>query len=406
MVTEDIMGAKIITFAIILTSVSFCTLAVLGFSLSPAIQIIIGGAFFVSIARMLFRHQGKIPLLFRFWVLMILIAALIALCAPSYCAGKSWQDVIELIIPFAITLSSYYLYRISDKQLRRDLILAAIVASICGAIIIASTGGLEITYAYRSGVSKNQTAPFFALMGLVAFVYYLFNNSANRYTKVILLIIFIICIAFAIINRARTTTLTSLTIVLILLFIKYRMHSAIVIPLICIIGIVCFSNQIEDIVQTSIIGRADVRDMNSITSGRTERNEVAARFIMKHPIIGAYEGDKESQHIWSNRYKIPHNYLIFKFVRYGFLLSIPYLAIYVAIIISVYRIIRCNIYDNLLLMSGFLLAYVTSITEYSAPFGPGTSFIVFYVLLGRTLYLSQVKRRHWLSLTLKNSIYE
>ncbi len=390
------LPAKLLALSVILTAISFCVLNIAG----PIFSVLIQGIVFIVFGYAVITASKEpiyiLPNIFVWWLLMIVIASVISLLSPYYAINKAFLDVKELSVPFVICFSSYYLYRLNALNLRKSLKPILFIGLICATTIIFTTGGLEIVTIYRTGVSKNQTAPFFAYIGLIAFIYFIFDNPSKN-IRWFLIAVFIICIGFAIINRARTTLLTSLGIITILLFIKYRFHSVLIIPTIAFFSILLFGNVIDVIIQDSIIGHQDINDLNSITSGRTERNAIAMDFINHHPLFGAFEEGHDCYDIWKDSHKVPHNFILWKLVKYGFVLSFPYVFMYFLIAFKILNILRDNLRNNLVVMAGFFISYITSLSEYSAPFGPGTSFILFYILLGRAIYFNNQRHHKTLS---------
>lgn len=391
------LPAKLLVFSVILTAISFCLLKFAGPFFSVVIQLIICIVFGYAVGKIFKTSINASSKLFALWFLMIILAMIIALLAPHYAVSKSLSDVKEITVPFIVCISSYYVFRVTSFELKRWLLLISIIGGICAILVILTTGGFEIVNAYREGVSKNQTAPFFAYIGLITLISLLFEQNDNK-IKWILFAVFIVCMGFAVINRARTTFLSSLLIVLILLFIKYRTHSLFLLPAIMLFVSLFLGDVVNTIIQDSIIGQQDIHDANSITSGRAERNAVALEFIKNHPLFGAFEEGPDCYAIWQDQYKVPHNFVLWKLTKYGIVLSFPYLVTYIAIALVILKLLRGNLKDNVIVMSGFFLAYATSLSEYSAPFGPGTSFILFYIILGRTLYM-QNRQCHKVHLT-------
>lgn len=141
-----------------------------------------------------------------------------------------------------------------------------------------------------------------------------------------------------------------------------------------------------DFLFTMLIGNHDATDLNSISTGRLERNILGIAYISEH----FWEG--ELYHA-SN---IPwiHNYVILRLVKYGvwsFLFLFFYFYLFARIASNVLKVRRWVRLENV----GFFLLivpYFISLLEPSAPFGPGSNVFMLYIILGITMRAQYMSR--------------
>ena len=135
-----------------------------------------------------------------------------------------------------------------------------------------------------------------------------------------------------------------------------------------------------------LIGKHDVSDLNSLSTGRIERNMLGLAYISEH----VWDGEliHESNIPWI------HNYVILRLVRYGiwsFLFLFFYFYLFVC---AVKNIMKAGKKVSIVNVGFFLLIvpYFVSLLEPSAPFGPGSNVFMLYIILGITMraqYVSQ-----------------
>lgn len=368
-------------FSVIATEISFALeIDDSGGGFKLIAEAIIIFLFLIAILKSLTKGQ-HINGIFKIWAGALCVIPLFALVMPPKAAGIAYDDMRELLVPFAITYSSYYLLKLNKKDLGIGLIAIGIISAITAIYIITNSGGFDIVSYYREEVNKNQTAPFFATVGLISLAFGL-STGNKRYYFGICLSIFIVCLGYCMILRARTASLVTLFIATYILYKAYRAKLLLIIPiLICLIG-AFYADQIYDFVQASIIGHANTHDINSLTSGRTERMQQSGEFILSNPLLGALSMNGDSSAIWSGRYPIVHNYLMWKLLKYGLIFASPFLIVYFSIFRSAYKMFRVSWENYKYPIICIFTAFIISVSEYSAPFGPGTSFIICYIIYG------------------------
>lgn len=131
-----------------------------------------------------------------------------------------------------------------------------------------------------------------------------------------------------------------------------------------------------DVIVASLVGQHDITDINSLSTGRWERNLMGIEFLRTHWADG--ELYELSGIPWI------HNYLLLRLVRYGVIWAAPFYLFYLYLAGAICRrafnkerVGICNIGYYVL-----IIQFVISLLEPSAPFGPGTVVFVSYVILG------------------------
>lgn len=131
-----------------------------------------------------------------------------------------------------------------------------------------------------------------------------------------------------------------------------------------------------DVIVDSFVGQHDITDLNSLSTGRWERNLLGVEFLRTHWADG--ELYELSGIPWI------HNYLLLRLVRYGVIWAAPFYLFYLYLAGAICRrafnkerVGICNIGYYVL-----IIQFIISLLEPSAPFGPGTVVFVSYVVLG------------------------
>lgn len=379
-------------YSIIFLLTIICTIFSFAFAGTPlgdvlqiAAQVVVAALFVIAVLKYIHYKPYNIPNIFCIWI-YCLVALLIIWCVmPSYAKVNLSSSIRELFIPLAISFSAYMLLNYSEKKFSYGMQIIAILSIFAIIYSLLNSGGIEIESYYREGLSKNQTAPFYSVVGLICV--YLMIKDRNLISKFIFIAGFAACLTFCVVVRARTATIGLLMISLAIFWVYYRQKLFIYLPIIACIAVVFFFNDIKHIYEASFLGNSDVNDIDSLTSGRVGRNEDSFQFYLNHPLEGAVSGDSASLAVWYN-YETPHLFILWKLVQFGLIYSIPFLIVYFKLWPIAFRQFFSK--NKTLFISGVCLAMalLESLAEYSAPFGPGTSFMLCYMLFGNALRVS------------------
>lgn len=184
---------------------------------------------------------------------------------------------------------------------------------------------------------------------------------------------------FPVIMRARACMLSLFVLIFFITFRKYGFKSFTIIPIFVIVLFFIEGDYLVDIFRRSFLGSSNINDIESLTSGRSSRASDAIAFILKYPLFGALN---DVYYIFNPAFRIPHQFLLWKLVKYGILGSLPYIVVYISLIIYSIRLFRHKCIINDVTLINLSSAIILSFAEYSAPFGPATSFIICYIVTG------------------------
>lgn len=114
----------------------------------------------------------------------------------------------------------------------------------------------------------------------------------------------------------------------------------------------------------------------SISSYRLESFVNSFQYILKYPLLGMLSGE---QFIGIK----PHNYFIYKLLQYGFLFSIPFIIFIFFLGIQSFKMLfYISSSKNFLIGLMFIYTIIISMFEYAFPFLPGTTHLLFWIVLG------------------------
>lgn len=315
---------------------------------------------------------------------------------PFYrCGNNSMvEDIRQVTIPFIITVSAYSLFNVDSNKLNRILIYLCVLTCICGISAIIISGGFEISSLYREGISKNQTAPYFAQFSIVSLVIAL--NSKNPKISILMYFIALILLTYPIVLRARAATLGAVFIELCVLYHRYRLRVMYVVLIFLVVIVSNYGEELRMLFELSIIGNTDINDIDSVTSGRVSRNGVSFNDWVDNFFLGTLNSDSfVGDKIVNGTYDIPHFYLLWTLVKYGIIGSLPFIIIYISNFVYAFKILKKKCAASMLMFACIGFSYIVSFAEYCAPFGPGSSFILTYTLFGYTIrkYSEMLKRK-------------
>jgi len=135
----------------------------------------------------------------------------------------------------------------------------------------------------------------------------------------------------------------------------------------------------------------DLHDLNSLSADRINTYKLAVEYIRMYPAFGELTAGE-------SLYGIAHNYILNKWVKYGLIGSLPFVLFYIYLVLVIMK----NAFFEGVNLEGkktahWLLIYgfIISVFEYTFPFGPGTSQVMTWFMLGN--YLSNRNKENLLS---------
>lgn len=271
--------------------------------------------------------------------------------------------------------------KLGVKYLKPLLIFFAFVAVVIGyGAVKFYLGNFSLESDLYLLDGKNQIG---VLVSIAAFaMLYLFIMYNNKTMKVATILLFLILFALLIIIRCRTALVAFLLAAFIVLHKVLSGKHLTLLYMVFIILFLAMSESIMGIVQNVFIEDRNVTDINDLTTGRTDRNLDAIEYIPEHLIDG--------EMVTASYIELIHNYMLKNLVSYG-IWCLPMLICYFMLIYKVFKqtILSKNptLYDI-----GYYVLIIPlfcSLLEPGAPFGPGSMYVLTYILLG--ISLRQIK---------------
>lgn len=310
-------------------------------------------------------------------ILLILLEFLI-----FYAFGLRFEfsDVWQLIIVLLCISIGFNLKNIGENRVNQLLQLYAAIGVCVGLISFNFYKDAISELNVYAVEGKNQLGLIISSAAAVAL--YLGISLPKLSKQWIFRLFFLFGMVILLLMGARSAFAALLAFASVLLYKALTRKQRIWCGVILIIILACSF----DFLFTMLIGNHDVTDLNSISTGRLERNMLGIAYINEY----FWEG--ELYHA-SN---IPwiHNYLILRLVRYGvwsFLFLFFYFYLFVGMVRNIIRTRRQVKLENI----GFFLLivpYFISLLEPSAPFGPGSNVFMLYIILGITMRAQYMSR--------------
>lgn len=340
----------------------------------------------VSAAIKAFRTNQKINKTIIAWFGCLLLSLLVFLVYHALCFPYHFYDIQEFAIPLLICFSTYELFNIEEDRYNTMIFWLVIAASLCSLYLVIRSGGFVIMDVYRDDVSKNQICPFLSQISLAAFWLATKENKAIK--KIILYAGFVIATLPTIFFSARTALVCTIIGCFIIGYGRFKKTFFFYLIVLIVLVALFFGNKIWLTLYDSFVANRDVYDLESLSSGRVSRTQEAIQMINNNLFFGASANSRDSAFVFSDFYHVVHNYILLKLVRYGILGGIAFICTYFIVLRLCWIAYKKK---DLLALSCLMLAIVTSLTEYCAPFGPGTAFVMCYMTVGLML---QPKKMH------------
>ena len=291
----------------------------------------------------------------------------------------------ELLIPLLSLIIGYNL-KLNEKQcILIVMVYAVVILFFVGLKIRTDIGGYVISE-QSEFVGKNTIGVSMATIGAIL-IQITYSDQYNSKFKVIAAFGVIVSLLFLLTMRGRTATLTLMLIVSFVTFIYMFRHNtplwlkAILLVIITLILISMFTSiELLPGVRGYIYDSFYLGKEKDVLSDRGVRNEQALEIIDNSPIWGrlSYYSNVE----WV------HNYPLLKMSNYGLLGSLPWLLLYVYILVfSIRRVLAKKSFN--IMSFGYIMMwapYFISMGEPTLPYGPGTVTVFNFVMLGVAVY--------------------
>lgn len=296
-----------------------------------------------------------------------------------------WSDMKNIGIPF-IALCIGYSVEFNKKFLLTIFyVYGLLMLGVCFSLIMNNIGGFIIADTYQV-TSKNALGVMMSSY-IAVILPLLLDDDIKKIHKIFFLGICAMFFVILMTIRARASTMTFFFTVFIFVFemLKHAgdKHSRlakriITICVVLLIALPFLSNVFEPLgnyLHNSLFQNVE----DDVTTGRMDRNEVAVEFIKNNLLLGRLS--TPSNFAWV------HNYVLRVLAEYGVFFSAILLYLYFYFVVKIMKLfLRKNPlqFDSI----GFwatLPPIMLSFVEPLFPYGPGTSVLLTFLLLGYSL---------------------
>lgn len=315
------------------------------------------------------------PKIFRSWLGWFVLACIVNLLM-SMNNRFSLEFIINLDIamPLMVAFSAYYLFDIKREKLPYFMLpICAISAYLAVTSVLSGMGGFIVDENYEVEVAKNQVGAAFASIAIICLV--MLMELKPLLLRIGYGLFSFLCLYPAVFFSCRTALLSYLVVAAIMLFRNYKFNGLLILGLLLGSYALLNTDLINEILYDSVFKNRDTADLNDVTSGRILQAKQSMDYFLNHPLLGFYGSGDSYNQMPPNA----HIFLLYRITKWGIIGAIPFIALYFSLFKMMIRSFRAK---DLLLAGTLLLAFVESLSEYSPPFGPGSCFIVMFILLG------------------------
>lgn len=324
---------------------------------------------------------------FNSWKVWLILACVVS-CIFGLLNGIPLTDTqfyfnLEIAMPLMVAYSSYYLFDIKRDRLYMYMLPVCAFSAYCAvSAVLNGLGGFVVAETYDVIVAKNQVGAAFTSVAIICLVFAMENKG--KVLKLTYFVLSVFCLYPTIFFTCRSALIAYFIVATFLFVRDYGAKSLLLIPLVLMVIAAFGGGSLRSLIFDSIVGNRDANDLDDLSSGRITHLTSSLDYFLRHPILGEFGSGDDMSTFPPNA----HVYLIYHLTRWGLLGAIPFIALY----FSIFRIFIGSIKKRNLLIAGLLcLAFIESFTEYSPPFGPGSCFVVTFILIG--YYLRQETQR-------------
>lgn len=334
--------------------------------------IIIGsiGILFMTTFKSPIRIYREIPLL-KTHTFYLFICSVIVFVLYAFGADASFSPLRDLLISLLILMIGINM----DLNLKQFKMLVKIF------IIFYTISALSIVFTYASGfviqdqylaVPKNQLAPVYGVAFIIS-IYFAFKGKGIG--KLLYYTLAGLLLASLLVIRGRAVIVAVFVASFIFMFYYVRSMKYRIVVVAAILAVLPFIGQF---VYDALFLNYDITDLDSLSTGRMERNIMGLEFITENPLFGELFNKFGGNTI--------HNYILISLVSNGLLLGSLLLIVYFKYIYTVIRGIKNNSFGYYeigpLVM---LILLIVSLFEYTYPYAPGSAIFFPFFLMGQYL---------------------
>ncbi len=297
--------------------------------------------------------------------------------------GNSLNNIGTLLLPitvaFFIYIISFVLYNKANLKVHNVLVAYIIITILIDIDVFKTYFNNTLFISGQYLVARKGLG---VMMGfaIIFAIYLILTFTKSKTIKILFL--FSIVFNFLLLNLIRERgMLLELYISIIILFLKSIKNKNVFLILIVFFVVILFlltlspyilDNIVSSIIQPFIKG-FHTSDLNNLTAGRIQLFSEAFKTFLDHPIIGT---------LGVQNYFVDNTFLI-SLANYGLIGTSLYTVLfgflfYIGIINIIKRSIKdIRFYISIILFNSLMISFTSGI----APFGPGTIYIILWVLL-------------------------
>lgn len=332
----------------------------------------------------------KIDTFTRFFLAFFLSFQLLSLMGVLY--GNSFNNIGTLYIPISI---SFFIYMISSIIYSKSNSKTYIILMVIYVVLMLMLT-FDIFKTYFNGIfisaqylydQKNSKGPMIDFS--ILFTIFLILNLKNKILKFFLSssIIFEFIVLNLMRSRADLLALYIVLIIFVLKSIRKRLLLALIIIITSILLFIIFlPNLVNSISSTLIevfIKNYNVNNLNSLSAGRLYYYNQALKIFETNPIMGT---------LGLQNYYVDNAFLtlIANYGLIGMILYVPFIGFLFYKIFA--NLLKASIKELRFYISlAWLVTLIISLFEGLPPFGPGTTYLIVWILL--PLITSKVEKK-------------
>lgn len=330
----------------------------------------------------------KLPRFIKLFIGTLVLLALEFLVFQLLNWRSSIFELTELLIPFGILISAYFL-DFEKKEIDSLTHMYAVLAVLMGVgLVLFYGGGFVLREQYIAGTSKNQTGPILGIASVIIFdrILTMDRNSHTVLKFAWLSLLLLGAMASLIVLRNRAGLVAVMLVFLIMVISRSRRRltlasliiaTVVILFLFALIYLGFFNPLVDTIVKAFTLNYV-VGDLQSLSAGRWNTYSRGLEYVQLHPFFGELS-------VSERFFGTPHTYILNKWVRYGLIGSLPFVVFYVYLFVFALRQLfsrSAKRGTQRLAIWLLLLGLIVSLFEYTYPYGPGVSQLMVWFMLG------------------------
>lgn len=324
----------------------------------------------------------------KFFSVAVLYSLLLAIVIYFFTQEISGFNVGEIVVPYGILICSLSTCFTNTQIIRLLKTYVTIVAFLGISSVLYYGEGFTITQNYFLE-AKNQIGPLLGIATVMTEVWLVKDQKASIKKRLTLFVLFVVLLCSIVLIRNRSslvgilgiTCLLSLSVFKTKKTIKFYLYLTFLLIGVIIATLIGAFDGVAEVFFNSLTMNYDVTDLDSLSAGRTDIYIQAVDFIKNNFFLGEMSGTGFINGTF------PHNYVLNKMVRLGFLGSFLFLSLYFYFWVFVIKNLFFKRFKYLYGIPFWVMLFslIISLFEYTYPYGPGTSQLMVWFMLGQQL---------------------